>query len=378
MKLRVNTGKLKNALKFVKAVLSRDSFRPGASYVLLRTKNDKLQMNATDLEHGLTLAVECEVMKEGEALTNGFDLASLASFFSSESVTMELVSGYLVLEGDLFKYQLRVRSLSFPRIEIKDSVSWILKKEDALRFLERASWPCFASFMPNEVLKGCYLILEGDKLKLLSTSGRTAVRRVIRVNKGRKALRDLQFIISGKHINSLCHLFSMVEPDEEILFSFGEDILFVRSSHFLFFSKSLQGTFPHLEGRFEEKGKVRIETCSSFLREAISRLRNLNKSDPSQRLILSMEKGSNELSLETSSSERRGLEKIPATASGLEKSLRIHFDLAVFASLAKNLEGDTVLEFRSKETALKSIDSRGESLIMPLRMEGESEDEISS
>ena len=124
MKVTINTSRMKKVLKFIAPLLSGNKILPITSFIKLETIDGKLRINATDLNVGITIDVDCEIHKEGICFAEGNAFVKLVNSINDENILLSEKSNGVHVNTVSGKYTLAAVSsediMMFPVVDLEN------------------------------------------------------------------------------------------------------------------------------------------------------------------------------------------------------------------------------------------------------------------
>lgn len=118
MEFEVERKELQGVLGVAQGISDRRSILPILSNVLLGTKGELLNVEATDLEVFLSFKVQAEVKEEGETCVNARKLYEITKEIDEDTLKLKVLRDLLVVQTERGQYELpTMPTTDFPRIE---------------------------------------------------------------------------------------------------------------------------------------------------------------------------------------------------------------------------------------------------------------------
>jgi DNA polymerase-3 subunit beta len=368
MKLTISKDNLSHGLAAVQNVVSTRTTLPILSNVLLRAKDGRLELTATDLDVTISCGVAAEVAKAGETTIPVRKLAG---------IVRELGVGELQLETDDKNFTTLSAGSSFYKIhglaaeefpplpKFKENKQITLAQDKLKGMLKKTSF-AISTDETRYVLNGILFSLKDHKFNMVATDG----RRLALVDEEADVTADSQgeFIVPSKAINELARLLSakgdvqLKFSDNQIAFTLKDD----KDNAILIISKLIEGNYPNYRQVIPTESKERIPLMREELLAGLRRA-EIMTSDKSNSVKLAFTKNNLAITANTPDvGEAR--ESIAINYKG--KDIAIAFNPAYLMDPLKALETDEVFFELTDELSPGVVKINGPFLyvIMPMRM----------
>ena len=368
MKLSITKDNLSHGLAAVQNIVSTRTTLPILSNVLLRAKDGRLELTATDLDVTIVAAVDATIGKGGETT---LPLKKIAG------IVRELPPGDLDVETDEKNFTAVRAGSSFYKIHGLPSEEFpplpkfkenkkISVPQDKLRAMLRKTSYAISTDETRYVLNGILFSLKDHKFTMVATDG----RRLALVEEEAEIPADSQgeFIIPSKAINELSRL---LQDKGEVEIKFSENqaaftLKFEQGHSLLIISKLIEGNYPNYRQVIPAESKERIPMVREEFLAGLRRA-EIMTSDKSNSVKLSFGKDNLAITANTPDvGESR--ESIAVKYGG--KEFAIAFNPAYLMDPLKALAEDEIFFELSDELSPGVIKINGAFLyvIMPMRM----------
>jgi len=276
MKIRVAQESLLEGIQIVQNIVSSRATLPILSNMLLETRGNKLRLNTTDLDIGISCEIPVESLEEGA-------ITIPAKRFSD--IIRELPAGDIVIgtkknnqvdiEGNKCRFRLTgMPKEEFPKFpEFKDKE--VLRMEQAA-FKEMLRMTAFAVSHEEAryVLNGLLLEVDGDLVKVVATDG----RRLAKIEKrlATPVKKEIKAIIPIKAVQEITR---NLNDDGNIAFVMGVNQLLFDIDGTLIATRLIEGDFPNYNQVIPPGVTPKIKINTQLLLSAIRRANLLTTPD---------------------------------------------------------------------------------------------------
>jgi DNA polymerase-3 subunit beta len=269
MKLTITKDNLSHGLAAVQNVVSNRTTLPILSNVLLRAKDGRLELTATDLDVTISCGVAAEVAKAGETTIPVRKLAS---------IVRELGVGELQLETDDKNFTTISAGSSFYKIhglaaeefpplpKFKENKQITLPQEKLKGMLKKTSF-AISTDETRYVLNGILFSFKDNKLTLVATDGRRLALVDIELEFPRT--HETEIIVPTKAVNELQRLLA---EDGDVKISVTENQVAFELNGALILSKLIEGTYPNYRQVIPGEAKERIPLERDLFLNAVHRV----------------------------------------------------------------------------------------------------------
>ncbi|ABO48554.1 DNA polymerase III, beta subunit [Desulforamulus reducens MI-1] len=241
---------------------------PILSGILLTAKDNKLKLQATDLEMGIQCVVPCTTQEEGSIVLPAKYLSEIVRRLPDSPIQIEsnqgtnviirygqseiTINGFDAEEFPTFPKPQSKNSLTIPEEELKEYLRQIL-----FATLSDENRPVFTGVL-MEILNGTLRLVTTDTHRL-------AMREI----KDSSVDNDINIIIPGKTLNELTRVIGAA--DQQVTISLGENQIIFGMEDTLLISRLIEGQFPNYRQVIPQGHKTRIRLKTKDLLEASER-----------------------------------------------------------------------------------------------------------
>ena len=367
MEVRIDRDTFLDGVQKVQGIAETKGAMPILSHLLLTTEQDRISIQATDLEIGAKGYYSANVITAGEMTLNAKKLFDILRELPREEV-------HLVKEDN---HWVRVKcgksKFRLPGMPPEDFPPFPEFSQDSLmefssKLLKEMIRKTFFAQSPDEtrqVLNGLLLERENGKLKMVGTDGHrlAVVRRDLGdASKGEK----LSYLIPKK---ALAELMKLIE-DEEATFSFS-----AKNNHMAFMqgdqvivSRKIDGKFPNYQQVIPSDNKLQVKINRNIFQQALKRVALL-ADEKSKMVRFDIQSGNITLTTDTTElGEAR--EEIAISYSGEDVSVGLN---AKYVLDVLNVMDDeeVILNLKDEKSSClitSNADKDYQSIVMPMRL----------
>ena len=266
MELTIDKKDLQNILKKAIAATEKKSALPILSNFLLEAKDDKLTVQATDLEVHVAVSVIAKVENEGKACVNAKRLTEIARLLPENQVYIKLEYNSLKIKSGKTKYSLPTAPPEdFPGLyPFPEENAFVVSGDELLNSIQKT---IYATSKEESTfsLQGVKYKSYDSKIDSVATDGhRLALYRLDKNGNG-----EIDSIIPPKALNELRKLLTGVE-DVEIASS--QQYVFFRTKEWILMSRLLEGIFPDYTNVIPQEFSIEIKLNKKEFLEAVKRV----------------------------------------------------------------------------------------------------------
>ena len=365
MKLRIDRAELLTELVPMQGVVEKKSTIPVLSHLLLRVRDGKLHLAATDLDVSLTSWCEADISEEGALAVQARKLMEIVRAVSGPSLELSSDESHaLTIESGKSRFKIHGLSAEdFPTLpDVGEAGDLAIGYADFKQMVAKVFFAVSAEESRFQ-LNGALLKAKDNGLEIVATDG----HRLALVERPIDGLQDADgVLIPRKALQEL----QRFESDDDLIFRRGEHHLSFRLGRRELICRILEGTFPDYEKVISKDNDQRATFERKGLAEVVHRVALLT-GDRSRAVRLRMEPGQMTLSA-ANPDLGEAVEQLACEYEGTELEIGINPDyMAQFLSAVST---DTVA-FDLKDENSQCIglpvdgdDTRYLCVIMPMRL----------
>ena len=249
MKIVFNRQEISNKIAPIMSVVSGKSTLTAVEGILIEANStDSCTLTAFDLEKGMKITVDAEVLEQGSYIINAQKFNQTLKVMDGEEITLT-VDSKLTATFECGKSSHKtgaLRAEEFPEIPDLVTEKGFVVKENALKtMLSKVSYAMGVN-EPRPVLNGCFVKTEADKINIVACDGfKLAVcSYAAELKKLQNSERGVEysFIIPVKSVNELTKLLSDNEDDEVTVYMSHKNMVVVFED-LVFFTRLINGEY---------------------------------------------------------------------------------------------------------------------------------------
>ncbi len=249
MKIVFNRQEISNKIAPIMSVVSGKSTLTAVEGILIEANSpDSCTLTAFDLEKGMKITVEAEVLEQGSYIINAQKFNQTLKVMDGEEITLT-VDSRLTATFECGKSSHKtgaLRAEEFPEIPDLVTEKGFVVKENALKtMLSKVSYAMGVN-EPRPVLNGCFVKTEADKINIVACDGfklavcsyAAELKKLANSDRG----VEYSFIIPVKSVNELTKLLSDNEDDEVTVYMSHKNMVVVFED-LIFFTRLINGEY---------------------------------------------------------------------------------------------------------------------------------------
>ena len=277
MKITLNKSNFENILnKFQPFLEKRDSSQI-TSHIYFETQDNKLLLKATDYEIGIESKIDIiKKDEDGIATVNGKNILERIKSLNDGEINIEINNNSMIIKQKRTKLILKTfnatefnNATRFPNlneletqklnIDPKVFIHSIQKVKDTINTSNENRLPATLGALIN---------IKDYKCNFVAAEN----RRLTLVKKDTQSIgAEISLIIPKKSLDEIIKLFY-----DEFEIHFNQNMLFIKSNNFLFFTKLINDKFPDYEKLIPSESKIKLEINKSDFVESINIVKTLN------------------------------------------------------------------------------------------------------
>lgn len=260
MKLTCLSEKFKQAIIYAERIAARSTTLPILKNILLRAQDNKLSIEATNLEIGLSVVMNAKVEKDGACTVPSKILSSFVSHgIIGGNISMELTENGIIFESGTDRTVIKsMDTESFPILPKKeDTKKLILNPELLKKALENTVFSASASETRPE-LTGVFISFDETQMRFAATDSFRLAESIIEFTEKPQDYDYYHEIIKSIIIpkNTIHELLRIM--DGTVTITVQENQIFFESDGLLLISRLIEGTYPDYEQIMPQNSQTKI------------------------------------------------------------------------------------------------------------------------
>lgn len=269
MKILIKKSVLETMLLNTQPYLEKKDLSQITSHVLLSCQEGLFTLKATDYEIGLSyFTKEIKTISTGIATANGkklLDIIKSLKDSKEDDITLETINDYLYIKQNSSKYKLPMFNPNdfpiFPECDTKPKFN--INTTLLVKSIKKIA-PAIDTNNPKFELNGSLIDIKPGSINLVATD----TKRLAIVKLEEESQQSFSLIIPRKAITEIQKLFFA----EEVEMFYDENTLIASSSHFMFFTKLINGKFPDYERIIPKNKNFRLLLNRDLMIESIKQI----------------------------------------------------------------------------------------------------------
>lgn len=335
MKIKVSQENLLEGIQIVQNIVSSRATLPILSNMLIETRGNKMKLNTTDLDIGISCEIPVENLEEGAITLPAKKFSDIIRELPSGDITISTKKNNQVdIEGNKCRFKLTgLPKEEFPKFpEFKDKEVFKMEQR-VLKEMLRMTAFAVSHEEARYVLNGIFMDLEGDTIKIVATDGRRLAKMEKKVNVPVK--KEVSAIIPIKAVGELMR---NLGDEGTIAFVMGVNQVLFDIDGILIATRLIEGEYPNYNQVIPPTVTPKIKINTQALLSAIKRANLLTTPDFQ---AIKFEVFSDKVVVsKTTPDVGESREEIAVEYGG--KELIIGFNPQFFIDALKNINEDTI------------------------------------
>lgn len=374
MKIRIARDELLTGLQRVQGIVEKRNTMPVLSNILLETKQDGIELVATDLEIGVRGHYKAEVQQTGSVSLSARKLYELLKEVADGEIALTTQeNNWVQIQAGRSQFKIVGMAASeFPALPTIEREGRVAIPGSGLASLIRKTIFAVGDNDARYILNGLLITLHSSEkkvtMKLVGTDGhRLAVAESdLTQSAGTDLPKDIKAIIPRKAAQEMRRL--LEEEEGEPLLGFTKNLVTFQKSGLFLTSRVMEGTYPNYQQVIPKESAKKASVERAALESALRRVAVLSK-DKTNAVKVILQNGS--ITLHTSNPDvGEATEDLPAQYRG--ESLTTGFNARYLLDALAVMDGETVnLEISSplSPCVLKSDGDPGFlCVVMPMKI----------
>lgn len=249
MKITFKRQEISNKIAPLMSVVSGKSTLTAVEGILIEANEaDRCSMTAFDLEKGIKIEVECDVLEQGSYIINAQKFNQTLKVMDGEEITLTVDSklGALFECGKSSHRTGALRAEEFPEIpDLVTEKGFVVKQAMLKKMFNKVSYAMGVN-EPRPVLNGCFVKTEEDKVSVVACDGfklavcscESEIKKIENSTRG----VEYSFIVPVKSVNELVRLLSDDDEDEAVVYMSHRNMVVVFDG-LIFFTRLIVGEY---------------------------------------------------------------------------------------------------------------------------------------
>jgi len=290
MKFSIEKENIFIELQLLQGIVEKRNTMPILANILIDANKDRVEMIGTDLEVGLRTYIETPIEEEGSATISGKKIYEIVrSLPETRKVSFSLISEKMMeisSGASQFKVLCSPKD-QYPQVpEARFEKNIILPLDKVKEMINRVYFAITQE--QRYYLNGALMILNGDKIELISTDGHRLAYTSSKIE-NLEADEEISRIVSKKTLGELRKF-----ADKEIKFDMDESNLFFNVENRTLISRIIEGKFPNYNAVIPKDNHNILTFSKEEITDAIRRV-SLLSTERSKGIRLKLEKNMVEL-----------------------------------------------------------------------------------
>jgi len=347
--------------------------------IKLKVEDDRLTLQATDLEQAISFALPVENREGGEAheaLVNGEILTKVANRLPQDEVVVRTVEERVELSCGGVKIDLFTMPLEdypeIPKLPVEMICS--LSREKLLRGLDQTTFAALSARETSRLsLTGVNMILQEDKLRLVATNGYRLALREEPLEEP-PAGGGGEYLVGSNSLKELLGILAQLDTERVELYrdEQAQNLFFV-AGDVIFIAKLLGEEYPDFERVIPRENKIALQLDRLALLAALQRA-EITAAEESGAVILEVDEGGEALSISSSSAEKGEAQEVLKLLRPTEP-IKISFKAEYLIEALKKIDSPEVTLWLNDPESAGLLEPAGEEdsgflyVCMPIRMD---------
>jgi DNA polymerase-3 subunit beta len=368
MKFTCNNKELSEALSNILRAVSSKSSLPALEGILFKTRENKIELSAYDLELGMTTSINATIFEPGDVVLNAKLFSDLVRKLSSDKTEISVDEKLLtIIKNGISEFTiLGIPASEFPELpSLTDGIMTTVSQE-ILSSMIRQTLFAISTDDSKPVLMGTLFEFTDNLLSLISVDGaRLAIRKEYVPDK-----LNLNFVVPGKTLNDISKMLDVL-CEQPVKIKIGKRHIVFEINGYSVISRLLEGEFINyrnvINKQFTTEVKVKVHDF-------------LNSVDRASLLISDRLKSpikcvfDNEIiKISAATAIGKAYDEIPCTLTG--NTVEMGFNNRYLLDALKTLECDEIkIQLNGPLSPMKIYPLEGEDfvfLVLPVRLKND-------
>lgn len=335
MKIICKKAELEKGVQTVLKAVPAKPTQPILENILIEA-TDSICLMGNDLEPGITMEIDGDVVEKGEITVNAKILSDVVRRMPDDDVILETKEEKeVVIRCKKVKYNLPMQSgTEYPRIPQVEKGNRVWISEFDLKEAIRQTIFSVSNNDSNKIMTGELFEIDGKNMKIVSLDGHRIAVRNLRMEKNYTAKK---VVVPGKTLAEIGKIISN-DPERMIGLLFTDNHVMFEMEKIIAVSRLIEGEYFKIDSFMNMKYQTKIMIDKKDLQECISRAGILQKRDENKPVVMDIKKGSMELKVATPLGSMD--ENLPIQVEG--KELKIGFNPRFLLDMLRAIDDEQI------------------------------------
>ena len=344
MKIICSTQKLNKATQIIQKALPTKAVSPILTGIFINAYDNKIELQATDYEIGISCIIDAEVVEEGKIIVPGNYFANLVRRLSGETIEIsksneenKIIISSGVYETDL----LSMNPDDYPVLNKLAVSNFIKIKDEILKDLIKKTVFACSNDESRPIFTGVLIDVKGQEISFVATNThRLALRRF----ESETDNGNFSMVIPGKVLREIEKI-NVTDLPEDVMINWKNRQMSVRFGDIYIESRLIEGNFPDYKRVVPESFSKEAKFKTSDLLGAVERVSLLFKEGEYNVIRLNIDAGK---IVVTSNNPEMGKAKEIVLCNNTEGQIEIAFNARYLIDILKNVESEnTIIKLNS-------------------------------
>ncbi len=275
MKIKFDRPTLQDAISTAMYTVSNKNTIASVEGILITCENDKVVLTTYDLEKGMRIEIDAEIVEPGSCILNAQSLNSMVRVMPAGIIELS-VNEYFRAKISCGNTEFELNGMDekeFPTLPDDTKNAGFNIKQGDLKSMIVQTLFAVAQNDARATLNGAYFKIKGDRITAVGCdSFRLAIReKVCELENTSDFDLDISFIIPGRTLTELLKILN--DPDETVIITLNKkQVLFkFENRNMLFFSRLIEGEYIDYERIIPQNSSIFVNVDTAVLEGALSR-----------------------------------------------------------------------------------------------------------
>lgn len=254
MKIECLRDKISDAVSKAERFTGKNATLPALSGILLETKNEELNIKATNLDLGIEINIPCKTTTPGKVLVLGSTFSQFLNHLRGEkNINLELKKDVLIFSSKLEDAKFKtLPTEDFPVLPKPTPSSAIEVEANTLSSGFKSVFFAASPSSMKPELSSVYVYGENDTLVFVGTDSFRLAEKKIKI----KDSFDGSFLVPFKNIGEITRILDSIKGKIEL--QIGKNQISIKSEEIFLVSRTVEGSYPDYRQIIPKEPKTEI------------------------------------------------------------------------------------------------------------------------
>jgi DNA polymerase III subunit beta len=340
MEFKCVKSDLHNAIQIAEKAVAVRSTLPIIGNILLEASGKGLKLSSNDLELGIEMLIDANIVQEGAILAPAKTLSSIISKLSDGEVTFKVDKNKTItIISNRSKFNIHgLPTDDFPMVHRLEKGVTIQLSAESLKEMIRQTIIAVSMDEVKQFLNGVLVEKEKNELRFVATDGFRLAKKTI-VLQGSSS-ESISVIIPSRALQEVSKILQQIDYQGEVTIVISREQVAFEIGNIYFISRLIQGQFPDYKQVIPKETKTKVILARKDLQESAERASIIASASAN---IIKLEMVDDKLLITANTSSVGNVSELVDMKKEGEIVQPIAFNVRLILDVIKNIDEDNII-----------------------------------